>query len=238
MFPLILGAGVFALVLGVVLYALTPVLPEEYRAVLDYVRAGDWAASRDALSQIFENLGSAKAYVFVALQMLQVLFAPIPGQVIGLLAGYLFGFWEGLLLTMAGLAAGSFVAMLLGRWLGRRLVRRVVPQTVLEKFDHLVDQGGLSNFFMLFLLPALPDDALCFVAGLTRWPIAQLLVVSLLGRLPGMAVLAYVGASAGSDARGTNVVLAVALFFAAALWLYSEEAEEFFHRLVKPEPAE
>lgn len=231
MLPLILGAGVFAVVLGLVVYALAPLMPAEYRAILQHIQGGDWAASRAALTELFDGLGRAKAYVFIGLQMLQVLFAPIPGQVVGLLAGYLFGFWQGLLLTMTGLVAGSWIAMLLGRWLGEGLVRRVVPKAVLDKFDHLISQGGMWNFFMLFLLPALPDDALCFVAGLTRWPIAKLLLVSAIGRLPGMAVLTYVGASVGAETAATRIVLAVAMLLAAAMWLYSEEAEAYFYRL-------
>lgn len=229
--PLVLGAALFAAVLGAAAYLLWPLIPEGYRGVFEHLQRGDWEAGREALVRIFDGLGGAKAYVFVGLQALQVLIAPIPGQLVGLLAGYLFGFWRGLFLTMAGLAAGSLAAMLIGRWLGDRVVRRLVPQAVLERFDRLAAQGGLWSFFMLYLLPALPDDALCFVAGLTRWPIVKLLLVSALGRLPGMAVLAYVGASAGGQVPGANVVLGVAAILAAALWLYSEEAEAFFYRL-------
>ena len=64
---------------------------------------------------------------------------------------------------------------------------------------------------MIFLLPALPDDAVCFIAGLTRLPLWRLLLVGLAGRLPGMAVLAYVGANL--DVR-TSPAYAVM----AALW--------------------
>lgn len=231
MIPLLLGAGVLTVVLALLAIVVTPFLPGEYQEILRHVQRGDWAESRAALTQAFDGLGAAKPYAFFAIQMFQVLFAPIPGQLMGLLGGYLFGFWFGLFLTMAGLMAGSAVAMLLGRWLGARLVRRVVPKGVLEKFDFLVSEGGLWNFFMLFLLPALPDDALCFVAGLTRWRIPHLVAVCLLGRLPGMAVLTFVGASVGGDVAGANVVLAVATVGAAALWLYSDEAEEFFYRL-------
>ena len=76
----------------------------------------------------------------------------------------------------------------LGRLLGEKLVRRVVPASVRQRFDYLVEEGGLWNFFMLFLLPFFPDDAICFIAGLTRWRLLHLLAVCLVGRLPGVAV--------------------------------------------------
>lgn len=233
MIPLIVGAGVLTLFLALAIYALAPLLPDEWQEILRHVQKGDWAASRSELSQVFDRLGAAKPYAFLGMQLLQVLFAPIPGQLMGLLGGYLFGFWHGLFLTMAGLGIGSFLAMLLGRTLGERLVRRVVPKSVLEKFDYLVAEGGLWNFFMLFLLPALPDDAVCFIAGLTRWRLSQLMAVCLLGRLPGMAVLVFLGASVGGAMVAANLLLGIAMIAAAGLWLYSDEAEEFFYRLSK-----
>ena len=81
-----------------------------------------------------------------------------------------FGLWKGLYLSMFGLAVGSLIAISASRLLGERLVRKFVPQPVLSKFDYLMTEGGITNFFMIFLLPALPDDAICFIAGLTRGP--------------------------------------------------------------------
>src|SRR5690554_3992306 len=92
MVPIVLGAGLLTVVLAMLMYAAAPLLPTEYQTVLLHVQRGDWAASRAELSQLFDTLGEAKPYVFLGMQMLQVVFAPIPGQVMGLLGGYLFGF--------------------------------------------------------------------------------------------------------------------------------------------------
>lgn len=228
--PIIIGAVIFTVILTGVIYIAAPYMPEEYQQLLEQLQNGDWASSRDTLTQLLDGYGAAKPYVFLGLQVLQVIFAPIPGQLIGLLGGYLFGFWHGLFLTMLGLATGSFIAMGLGRLFGKRVVRRLVPQTLLEKFDYLASSGGLWNFFMMFLLPALPDDAICFIAGLTRLRLSHLLLVCLLGRLPGMAVLVFVGSSVGGSMVIANIVFAVAMIGAFGLWLYSDEAEEYFHR--------
>jgi uncharacterized membrane protein YdjX (TVP38/TMEM64 family) len=229
--PIVIGAGVFTVILTVVVYLITPSLPPVYQDLLQQVQNGDWTAGRESLSRLFHSYGPAKPYAFLALQIAQVLFAPIPGQLVGLLGGYAFGFWYGLVLTMIGLAIGSAIAMAIGRLLGERMVRKFVPAELLRRFDHLVAEGGLANFFMIYLLPAFPDDAICFMAGMTRLPIWQLILVCLLGRLPGMAVLLYVGASVGRDTVIANVLLVVAMVAAAILWLYSEEAEQFVHRL-------
>ena len=121
--------------------------------------------------------GAASPWFFVGAQVLQVVFAPIPGQAVALAGGFVFGFWKGWALTTLGLAAGSLIAMLLARALGVQLVRRFVPQGVMKRFDSLIEEGGYTTFFMIFLLPVLPDDAVCFIAGLTKLKLLPLSAV-------------------------------------------------------------
>lgn len=233
MVPILVGALVLTVILSVVIYALIPLLPDEYQELLREAQRGDWETRQQRLLELVEGFGPAKPYIFLTLQVLQVVFAPIPGQLIGLLAGHFFGFWRGLFLSMLGLAIGSFLAMGLGRLLGEKLVRRVVPASVRQRFDYLVEEGGLWNFFMLFLLPFFPDDAICFIAGLTRWRLLHLLAVCLVGRLPGVAVLTFLGDRVGGSMVWANTVLGVAMAAAIVLWLYSDEVEEYFYRWSK-----
>lgn len=231
MLPLLVGAAALVGGLTLLLALATPALPEAYRQLLQQLGHGDWVGGRERLARLVDGYGSARIYAFLGGQVLQVLVAPIPGQLLGLLGGYLFGFWQGLALTMGGLMLGSLLAMVLGRTLGTLIARRLVPRRMLQTFDYLVDHSGLWNFFLLFLLPALPDDALCLIAGMTRLSLPKLLLVCALGRLPGMAVLTFVGSGAGGNVALANAVLLVATGAAALLWLFSDEAEAFFHRL-------
>lgn len=226
--PIIVGALLLAGLLAVVAYALEPYLPDTYRDLLQQARHGDWGASRASLLSIFDAYGDASGYLFLLLQVLQVLLAPIPGQPLGLLGGSLFGFWHGLLLTALGLAIGSAIAMGSSRVLGEAVVRRFVPPSIMARFDHLIGATGLWSFFLIFLLPVLPDDAVCFIAGLTRLPLHRLLLVSTLGRLPGIAVVSFVGSGAGGGAAQSSLLLGVALALACGLWLFSEELEALF----------
>ena len=175
--PIITGALLLVGVLSVVVYAIEPYLPATYRQLLQHARHGDWAASHASLLSMFDAYGDASSSVFLLLQILQVLVAPIPGQLLGLLGGSLFGFWHGLLLTVLGLAIGSTIAMGSSRVLGEAVVRRFVPSQILVRFDHLAGANGMWSFFLIFLLPAFPDDAVCFMAGLTRLPLHRLLLV-------------------------------------------------------------
>jgi uncharacterized membrane protein YdjX (TVP38/TMEM64 family) len=228
--PLIAGALLLVGILSAMAFVIEPYLPSTYRELLQHTRHGDWTASRASLMSMFDAYGSASGYLFLLLQILQVLVAPIPGQLLGLLGGSLFGFWHGLLLTVLGLVIGSAIAMGSSRVLGEAVVRRFVPPPILRRFDHLTGANGMWSFFLIFLLPAFPDDAVCFMAGLTRLPLLHLLLVCTLGRLPGIAVLTFVGAGAGGGTTLAYLVLGAAIVLAFGVWLWSEELEALFGR--------
>lgn len=152
--------------------------------------------------------------VLILLHALQVFLAPIPGQVMGAAGGYVFGPWLGTLYSMAGVTLGSILAIALSRRYGRPLVERFVPEETLARMDKLTAKGGLWFFLIAFLLPFFPDDALCFLAGLSSIPFPWLLAVVIVGRLPGVAASAFLGAGIS---RLPSWLLAVVLSFAALL---------------------
>ena len=226
----VIAAAVFlSLILWAVYRGLHPFLPESTRSLLADLGSSNWKEGVRRLREAFDSLGAAGIPAFMGLQCALVFFAPIPGQITGLLGGMLFGFWNGLALTMIGLGVGSFLAIGASRLLGRPFVVRMAGSRVFDKFEYLIDGGGLFGYFLLFLLPALPDDAICFVAGLSRFPIGRLVAVCLLGRLPGMAVLSLVGASVDAGGVAARVVFAVAMICSVLIWLYQDSIETW-HR--------
>ncbi|SHI44421.1 VTT domain-containing protein [Lutispora thermophila] len=167
-------------VLGIALYFAWPFLsslgnPDKIRNMID--KAGPWGP-----------------LVFILIQILQVLVAPIPGQVAGLAGGYLFGPIWGLIYTMIGATIGFTLIFILTRKFGRPFVGCFVDKKNLDKFDHLIEgKKGKLVIFLIYLLPAFPDDLISFVAGLSTIPIRSLVIISVLGRLPGYAILTFTG---------------------------------------------
>ncbi|MDR3641111.1 MAG: VTT domain-containing protein [Humidesulfovibrio sp.] len=224
--PVLVGAAAVSLLLAFLAWLAEPYLP---RAFVDFVRElvrEDFGTQRQALKAWFESWGAVSAWVFLGVQFLQVVVAPIPGQFVGLLGGFVFGFWRGLLLNVVGNAVGSLAAMLLTRVFGERVMRPFVPVHLQERFDATIHRGGLANFFMLFLLPGTPKDAICFMAGVTRLPIWKLMLASTLGRLPGLVVLTFAGAAADADLFTVKLVFGAALALALLVWLFDEEIKE------------
>ncbi len=145
--------------------------------------------------------------VTIGLHIVQVITAPIPGTAIDAVNGLLFGPWLGTLYSMIGLISGSWLAMCLARRFGRPLVERYVEASLIARLDGVVEKHGALFIFLIFLIPFLPDDAICFISGLTPIPIVELLILAVLGRLPGVFAANLLGAQATSLAAWQWVLL-------------------------------
>lgn len=162
----------------------------------------------------------------ILLYVTQVLLAPIPGQAIDAVNGYLFGTAWGTIYSLVGVIAGSSVAMALARRFGRPWAERLISKETLERLDGYSRQRGALFFFLVFLFPFLPDDVACFLAGLTPLPLAELVVLAAIGRLPGIFVANFVGANAAALTQTQGAFfIAVLAAIALAFWRYQERVE-------------
>ncbi len=174
---------------------------------------------KKSLKHTLRELGILAPVVFIGLQALQVMIAPIPGDLTGILGGYLFGQWFGLFYSTVGLTLGSVAAFAVGRWLGTQYVQRLVSPEIWRKLGVIIEAEGVIFCFVIFLVPGLPKDMTCYLFGLSPMPFWVFAVVSKLGRLPGTWVLSAQGAHTASGDY-IEVILITALFVAAALPLY------------------
>lgn len=191
--------------------------------VLDIVLGGPLTfvlTNKDEVVGFVQSLGFWGPLVFVALQALQTVAAPIPGNVTGAVGGFLFGWW-GILWTMIGSAIGFYVVFWLSRKFGRRLVEKIIKKESLDKFDYLTNQKGSLVFFLIFLIPGLPDDIVGYVAGLTSIPMKQLMLMAVIGRIPAVVATNMLGAGLGeADVRPVVIIAVVSTIalVAIAVW--------------------
>ena len=190
-------------------------------------------ANREQLLLIVEHSGPWGGVVIVVLEIAQVLLGPIPGQLVGIVAGYLYGPITGTLLCMVGLTLGTALAIWMARRLGRPLVERFASPALIERVDGYAQRRGAMAFFVIFLIPFLPDDLCCLIAGLTPLPIGEVLVLAIIGRAPGVIVSTLIGARARSL---TWVEMALmgggAILLAALFWHYRERLETAMFRVL------
>ena len=194
----------------------------------------DLFTDRAWVRDMVKSTGWAATLVFIGLQVGQVLFAPIPGEVTGFLGGYMFGAVNGFLLSTVGLTLGSMLAFGIGHFLGERVVRKLVRCESFEKYNQMVQYKGVLVIFVFFLIPGFPKDYLCMFLGLTTLPGRVFFVVSTIGRLPGTLALSLQGASIfEKDYMFFVIVTALTLLFALAAWLLRDRLYRWMNRLKK-----
>jgi uncharacterized membrane protein YdjX (TVP38/TMEM64 family) len=192
--------------------------------------------NKEWIKATLKAAGPLAPLVFILIQGLQVVFAPIPGEATGFIGGYLFGAPLGLLYSTLGLTLGSVLAFLIARWLEERYVKRWIPSEVLQKFDFLMERQGALVAFILFLLPGFPKDYLCFVLGLSRMPFKLFLLICTVGRLPGTLLLTLQGAKVyKGDYYSTLIILGLCLVLVVLLGYYREPVYRWIKRFDHPE---
>ena len=167
----------------------------------------EFYANDKAIAQYVKDSGPYGPIVFIVLQALQVVLAPIPGEATGILGGYLFGTLPGLIYSTIGLTIGSCLGFGLGRWLGLPFVRRLMKQETYHKFDFLTQAKGELVVFLLFLIPGFPKDTLSYLLGVSPLPFGTFFLVSTVGRIPGTWLLSV----QGTQVRGNQYVSLFAL---------------------------
>jgi uncharacterized membrane protein YdjX (TVP38/TMEM64 family) len=218
--PVVLGTAV-AIAIGTVLW----IWHEPIWALLgDQEHLQAWVA----------RLGPWGPLATIGLNIAQVILAPIPGQFVGVMNGYLYGIAAGTLYSMIGLAFGTVTAMVLGRRFGRPLVERLVTEGQLARWDEITANQGPWFFFLIFLFPFLPDDVTSFLIGLSPLSIPRMLILTTLGRLPGVFVSCWIGARATALPWWAWVPLGGgAAALAWLFWRYQTELEDLMVRLVR-----
>ena len=140
------------------------------------------------------SYGFLAPLMFMGLQVLQVLFAPVPGEATGILGGYLFGTWPGFIYSSVALALGSALAFIIGHLFADAFRNLFSETTVYRKFNHLVFKGDFVIPFVLFLFPGFPKDSLSYLLGLSSMPFKVFIFIATIARMPGTLVLSLEGA--------------------------------------------
>ena len=187
--------------------------------VLGFLLRGTLApllSKRDALRAWVSSFGAFGWLVFIAMQVLQVVIFVIPGEVMQVSGGFIYGFWAGLALTTAGIALGSAINFALGRLLGPSFLQSVLRREQYEKLkDSADDAKTFAGLILLFVIPGIPKDVLCYFAGAGARPFMAFLLASMTARMPGIIGSTLTGSAAYS--ANYTVVIAIAVVAAFAM---------------------
>lgn len=180
---------------------------------------------RNELDRVIEDAGIFGPLLFMALQAIQVIIAPIPATVVTLAGGFIFGTFWSTVYSMIGSTLGFWAVFYISKRFGRRLIRFMVSEEKMRKYDQLTANKSMLAFVVFgFLFPLLPDAVIGYIAGLSVMRIKSLVVLSIITRIPGALVTSYVGSKVGTGDYWLVAVLAVAIIVALVVAHFKREA--------------
>lgn len=166
--------------------------------------------------QFIASYGSKGILIFMMIQALQVIIAAIPGELVQVAGGYIYGIWLGSLFSLIGIMLGSMIVFYMSRILGYPIVEKLIGPDKAGHFSFFIHGPQAEVIaFILFLIPGIPKDILTYLAGLTPVQPARFLIIAAVARLPGILISSYVGASIGASqyVKVAAVSLAAVLLF-------------------------
>lgn len=156
-----------------------------------YVFHRDVITGFKSLEDVADFLRQYKQYsvpAYLVAEVLQILISVLPGQLFQMAAGYLFGFVPGTILTLIGAIIGTTITFYIARILGSDAIHMMLGDERAKHYsDLLSSRKGYLITFIIYLIPGLPKDTVCYVAGISDIKFLPFLIISVTGRMPAMA---------------------------------------------------
>lgn len=155
--------------------------------------------------QWVKHLGAMGGIAFILLYSVATV-AFIPGSLLTLGAGVVFGLFWGSFYVFIGATLGATLAFLIGRYLARQWVaQKIARNRKFKAIDAAVSDKGLKIVILTRLSPIFPFNLLNYAYGVTGVSLKDYVIGSL-GMIPGTIMYVYFGSLAGNLATlGTNV---------------------------------
>ena len=178
------------------------------------------------------SAGPLGVLILLGIQFVQIVVAFIPGEVVQIAAGMMYGPWLGALVILVGCVISSFIIYQLVHRLGQPFVEDLVSTKYLEKFRAFEKSGKLTLIvFILFVIPGMPKDVFTYLVPLTTMPLRTYLIVTTVARIPGVVLSTYAADSFLEGRFGVAVAVLVVLAVIAVVGLlFKDRLLAFFQR--------
>ncbi len=178
----------------------------------------DEFSSMESVNAFFSQYKTESVFVYIGAQILQIVICIIPGQWLQFAAGYMYGFWLGYIFSFVGAALGSVLTYYIAKILGHDAMHLIFGEEKIKKIlNKLNSKKAIVLVFLIFLIPGVPKDLCNYAAGLSDMKLKPFLIVSLIGRTPGMMGSLLIGRQIGTGGYTSAVVIAIVAVILFAL---------------------
>lgn len=142
-----------------------------------------WFLDNEILLTKIKSFGLLAPLCFILIQIVQVVLPVIPGGASCLVGVMAFGAVGGFIYNYVGLVLGSICSFLLSRKFGMSIINKLFKEKDIKKaLDKINNSKYDLIFFLIILLPGLPDDLFCYISGITKMSLKKFTLIILIGK--------------------------------------------------------
>ena len=215
------GLGAFFVLMIVVCVLIWPI-------VMELTEPG----GLERVTEQVTSAGPLGVLILLGFQFLQIVVAFIPGEVVQVAAGMMYGTWGGAAIVLAGCVISSAFIYFVVSKLGAPFVQAMIPEKWMNKLRDFDESDKLDVMvFVLFLIPGLPKDVFTYLVPLTGMRMRDFVLLSNIGRIPGvvMSTMAANGLMQGNWAQSIALFAACAVIAIVAI-LFHDKIMKVFKR--------
>lgn len=139
----------------------------------------------DAIQDYFRTWGALSPIVYVAVVIVEVVVAPIPGMMLYLPGGAIFGgFWGGVFSLIGNVFGAGISCAIMRSITGQNATRSFFARRSLEQYRTYIEEHGTVIIALLRVNPLTSSDLVSYAAGLTSIPVWKVMTGTLVGMAP------------------------------------------------------
>jgi uncharacterized membrane protein YdjX (TVP38/TMEM64 family) len=174
-----------------------------------------------------DELGIAGPLLIIGLALIHAVIF-FPAEIVDAAAGFAYGFFPALALTMFGWLLSGLLCFAVGRSVARPLLDRWLGEERFERTEAMIKRGGITLLIAVRLIPILPFSLVSYAAGAARVPTWRFIWTTAVGYLPITALSVYFGTKLEGLQLTDPLVLGTALgllvLLLAGQWVIRRQA--------------
>jgi len=175
----------------------------------------------ESIKNFVMSYGTYALAAFILLQILQVVAFFIPGELVQIAGGYIYGTVLGGVISLLGITIGSALAYTVANVYGKPFVKKFVSEKNFKFIERILDLGSKRFVvFLIYVIPGIPKDVVAYICGISNISFKEFIVFSTLGRIPCIFISSYFGSQLIAGNKHLLIIIAavVSLIFIIGLF--------------------
>ncbi len=176
--------------------------------------------NQDNLINKIRNKGIKGWFIFLLIQILQVVISFIPGEPIEVIGGVIYGAFGGLLTCMLGCLLGSMIVYFLSLKIGKSFIKLFLKEKDFNEVKFLKNEKRVEELvFIFYFIPGTPKDIITYLAPYTKIKPLKFFLISTFARIPSIITSTWAGSSISKNNWGLTIGVFLGTFLIALLGL-------------------